>query len=79
MQRGPLYRRVLAEEMIEEIGTAAMGVALLAAFAVILGVFALILWGRLRGRMRGWPRVMAVVVVAPAYALATTVISAVVG
>ena len=53
MQRGPLYCRVLAEEMIEEIGTAAMGVALLAAFAVILGAFALILWGRLRGRMRG--------------------------
>ena len=43
MQGGPLYRRVLAEEMIEEIGTAAMGVALLAAFAVILGAFALIL------------------------------------
>jgi hypothetical protein len=35
--------------MIEEIGTAAMGVALLAAFAFILGAFALILWGHLRG------------------------------
>ena len=65
--------------MIEEIGTAAMGVALLAAFAFILGAFALLVWGRLRGRRRGWLRVMAVVVLAPACALAATVISAVIG
>jgi hypothetical protein len=65
--------------MIEEIGTAPMEVALLAAFTFILGAFALILWDHLRGRMRGWLRVMAVVVAAPACALAATVISAGVG
>jgi hypothetical protein len=58
--------------MIEEIGTAPMEVAL-------LGAFALILWDLLRGRRRGWVRVMAVVVGAPACALAATVISAGVG
>ena len=63
--------------MIEQIGTAApMEVALLGAFTFILGEFALILWTLFRGRMRGWPRVMAVVVGAPACALAATVISA---
>jgi hypothetical protein len=65
--------------MIEEIGTAAMEVALLAAFALILGAFAVLLWDLLRGRMGGWPRVVAVVVGAPACALAATVISAGVG
>src|SRR3712207_9187666 len=62
--------------MIEEIGTAAVEEALLAAFALILGAFAVLLWDHLRGRMGGWPRVMAVVVGAPACALAATVISA---
>jgi hypothetical protein len=65
--------------MIDQIGTAPMEVALLAAFTFILGAFALILWDHLRGRMRGWLRVMAVVVGAPACALAATVISAGVG
>jgi hypothetical protein len=65
--------------MIEEIGTASMEGELLAAFTLILGAFALILWDQLRGRMRGWLRVMAVVVGAPACALAATVISAGVG
>jgi uncharacterized membrane protein YvlD (DUF360 family) len=63
--------------MIEEIGTAApMDVALLGAFTFILGAFTLILWDLLRGRRRGWLRVVAVVVGAPACALAATVISA---
>ena len=49
--------------MIEEIGTAApMDVAL-------LGAFTLILWDLLRGRRRGWLRVVAVVVGAPACAV----------
>jgi hypothetical protein len=65
--------------MIEQIGTASMEEALLAAFTLILGAFALILWDQLRGRMRGWLRVMAVVLGAPACALAATVISAGVG
>ncbi len=65
--------------MIEEIGTAAVEEALLAAFALILWAFAVLLWDHLRGRMGGWPRVMAVVVGAPACALAVTVISAGVG
>jgi hypothetical protein len=66
--------------MIEQIGTAApMEVALLAAFTLILGAFALVLWDLLRGRRRGWGRVMAVVVGAPACALAATVISTGVG
>jgi hypothetical protein len=65
--------------MIEEIGTVPMEVALLAAFTLILGAFTLILWDLLRGRRRGWLRVMAVVVGAPACALAATVISAGVG
>jgi uncharacterized membrane protein YvlD (DUF360 family) len=56
-----------------------MEVALLGAFALILGAFALILWELLRGRRRGWPRVVAVVVGAPACALAATVISAGIG
>src|SRR5215207_5989582 len=58
--------------MIEQIGTAPVEVAL-------LGAFTLILWDFLRGRRRGWLRVMAVVVAAPACALAATVISAGVG
>jgi hypothetical protein len=59
--------------MIEEIGTAApMDVAL-------LGAFTLILWDLFRGRRRGWLRVVAVVVGAPACAMAATVISAGVG
>jgi|SRR5829696_410712 len=58
--------------MIEEIGPAPMKVALLAAFTLIL-------WDLLRGRRRGWLRVVAVVVGAPACALAATVISAGVG
>jgi hypothetical protein len=65
--------------MIEEIGTAPMEVALLGAFTLILGAVALILWDLLRGRRHGWVRVMAVVVGAPACALAATVISAGVG
>jgi predicted lipid-binding transport protein (Tim44 family) len=65
--------------MIEHIGIAPMEVALLGAFTLILGAFALILGDLLRGRMRGWLRVMAVVVGAPACALAATVISAGVG
>jgi hypothetical protein len=65
--------------MIEGIGTTAMGVALLAVFAFILGAFALLVWDLLGGRMRGWLRVMAVVVMAPACALAATLISAGVG
>jgi len=62
--------------MIEEIGTVPMEVALLAAFTLLLGAFTLLLWDLLRGRMRGWLRIMAVVVGAPACALAATVISA---
>jgi hypothetical protein len=62
--------------MIEKIGTAPVEVALLGAFTFIGGAFALILWDLLRGRRRGWLRVMAVVVGAPACALAATVISA---
>jgi hypothetical protein len=65
--------------MIEEIGTVPMEVALLAAFTLILGAFTLVLWDLLRGRRRGWLRVMAVVVGAPACALAATVISVGVG
>jgi hypothetical protein len=65
--------------MIEQIGTAPMEVALLSAFTFILGAFTLILWDLLRGRRRGWLRVVAVVVGAPACALAATVISAGVG
>jgi len=38
--------------MMEEIGTAPMEVALLAAFTFILGAFTFILWDLLRGRMR---------------------------
>ena len=56
-----------------------MEVALLGAFTLILGAFTLILWDLLRGRGRGWLRVVAVVVGAPACALAATVISAGVG
>jgi hypothetical protein len=62
--------------MIEEIPPVSMEVALLAAFILLLGAFILLLWTLLRGRMRGWSRVMAVVVGAPACALAATVISA---
>jgi hypothetical protein len=59
--------------MIEQIGTAApIEVAL-------LGAFTLILWDLLRGRRRGWLRVMAVAVGSLACALAATVISAGVG
>ena len=65
--------------MIGQIATAPMEVALLSAFTVILGAFALILWDLLRGRGRGSLRVVAVVVGAPACALAATVISAGVG
>jgi hypothetical protein len=65
--------------MIEKIGTAPMEVALLAAFTFILGAFTFILWDLLRGQRHGWLRVMAVVVAAPACALAATVISAGVG
>src|SRR5215216_4195454 len=62
--------------MIEQIGTTPMEVALLGAFTLILGAFTLILWDLLRGRGRGWLHVVAVVVGAPACALAATVISA---
>src|SRR5215212_8926835 len=65
--------------MIEQIGAAPMEVTLLGAFTFILGAFALIVWDLLRGRGRGWLRVVAVVVGAPACALAATVISAGVG
>jgi hypothetical protein len=40
---------------------------------LILGAFTWILWGLLRGRRRGWPHVMAVVVGAPECAHAGTV------
>ena len=62
--------------MIKQIGTAPMEVALLGAFTFILGAFTLILWDLLRGRGRGWLRVMTVVLGAPACALVATVISA---
>ena len=65
--------------MIEQIGTAPMEVALLGAFTLILRAFTLVLWDLLRRRRRGWLRVVAVVVGAPACALAATVISAGVG
>src|SRR5215208_5905104 len=65
--------------MIEQIGISPMEVALLGAFTFIVGAFTLILWDLLRGRRRGWGRVMAVVVGAPACALAATVISAGIG
>jgi hypothetical protein len=66
--------------MMKQIGTAApMEVALSGAFTLVLGAFTLILWDLLRGRRRGWLRVTAVVVGAPACALAATVISAGVG
>jgi hypothetical protein len=65
--------------MTEKIGTAPVEVALLGAFTLILGAFTLILWDLLRGRRHGWLRVMAVIVGAPACALAATVISAGVG
>jgi hypothetical protein len=62
--------------MMGEIFTAVVDVALLVAFALILGAFAVLLWDLLQGRMRGWLRVLAVAVLAPACALAATVISA---
>jgi hypothetical protein len=65
--------------MIEQIGTAPMEVVLLGAFTLIHGAFTLILWDLLRGQGRGCLHVMAVVVGAPACALAATVISAGVG
>ena|SRR5688572_28707690 len=65
--------------MIEQIGTAPMEMALFGAFTFILGAFTLILWDHLRGRRRGWLRVMVVVVGAPACALGATVISVGVG
>jgi uncharacterized membrane protein YvlD (DUF360 family) len=66
--------------MIEQIGTAApMEVVLLGAFTFIHGAFTLILWDLLRGQGRGWRHLMAVVVGAPACALAATGISAGVG
>jgi hypothetical protein len=64
--------------MIEGI-TAVVEVALLAAFVLVLGGFAVLLWDLLRERMRGWLRVMVVVVGAPAGALAVTVISVAAG
>ncbi len=54
-------------------------VALLAAFVLVSGGFAVLLWDLLRERMRGWLRVMVVVVGAPAGALAVTVISVAAG
>src|SRR5215213_4429929 len=65
--------------MIEQIGAAPMEVTLLGGFTFILGAFALIVWDLLRGRGRPWLRVVAVVVGAPACALAATVISAGIG
>jgi hypothetical protein len=47
--------------MIEGI-TAGIEVALVAAFVLVLGAFAVLLWDLLRERMRGWLRVMVVVV-----------------
>ncbi len=64
--------------MIEGI-TAVVEVALLAAFVLVSGGFAVLLWDLLRERMRGWLRVMVVVVGAPACALVVTVISAAAG
>jgi hypothetical protein len=65
--------------MIEVIGTAPMEVVLLGAFTFIHGAFTLILWDLLRGQGRSWLHLVAVVVGAPACALAATVISAGVG
>jgi len=63
--------------MIEKILTAAVEAALLAAFALIVGAFTVLLWDLLQERrMRGGLRVMVVVVLAPACALAAAVISA---
>ena len=62
--------------MIGEILAAAVDVALLAAFALILGAFAVLLWDLLQGRMRGWLRMVTVAVLTPACALAATAISA---
>ncbi len=64
--------------MIESI-TAVVELALLAAFVLLLGAFAVLLWDSLRERMRGLLRVMVVAAVAPACALAATVISAAAG
>ena len=61
--------------MIESI-TAVVEVALLVAVALILGAFAVLVWDLLQGRMRGWLRVLVVVVLAPVCALAATLISA---
>jgi len=54
-------------------------VALFAAFLFILGASVSILRGPLRGRLRRWLRIMAVVVGTAACALAATVISVGVG
>ncbi len=65
-------------KMIEGI-TAVIEVALLAAFVLVLGAFAVLLWDLLRERMHGWLRVIVVVVGATACTLAVTGISVVVG
>jgi hypothetical protein len=53
--------------------------ALLIVFALLLWAFAVFLWDPLKERTRGWLRVMLMVVLAPACALTTLVVSAVAG
>jgi hypothetical protein len=55
------------------------GAALLVVSAVLLWAFAVLLPDLLKERMRGWLRVMLVVVLAPACALATLVVSVAAG
>jgi hypothetical protein len=62
-----------------QIGTGAVEVALFAAFSFYPGCIRLDPAGPLRGRMRGWLRIMAVVVGTAACALAAKVISVGVG
>ena len=52
---------------------------LLFVLAALLWVFAALLWDLLKERTRGWRRVMLVVVLAPACALATVLVSAMAG
>ena len=53
--------------------------ALLIVFALLLWAFAVVLWDPLKERTRGWLRVMLMVMLAPACALTTLIVSAVAG
>jgi protein kinase-like protein len=53
--------------------------ALLVAFALLLWAFAVLLWDPLKERTQGWLCVMLMIVLVPACALATAVVSAVAG